>query len=103
MSAENIIIIVAVLGAATFCIWYPSITSPRHWTREGRHMWAMSASLLALGAVSILRRLIGEWAYYDATVTAIYAAVALLLWQRVLLLYLARREARAKQEETTDA
>src|SRR5699024_5477170 len=99
MSAENIIIIVAVAGAATFCIWYPTVTNPRRWTREGRHMWAMSASLLALGAVSILRRIIGEWAYYDATVTGIYGAVALLLWQRVLLLYLARREVRARHKE----
>lgn len=96
---ENVLIALAVLGAATFCVAYPLVTDFRRWTREGVHMWGLTFSLLALGMASMSRRAWGEWPGYDAAVAVIYAAIAALLWQRVLLLYLARQELRARIRE----
>lgn len=99
MTLEYFFIGFAVAGALTFCIYFPASTDVRQWTREGRHMWALTFALLALGGVSILRRLVGEWPHYDTYMTVIYALIGLLLWQRVLLLYQARRDARRRREE----
>lgn len=96
---EAVIIVGAFLGAVVFCVAYPLSASPRRWTREGRHLWLVTASLGALAGVSILRRLIGEWPGYDLLVIAIYLAIALLMWQRVVLLVLARRDARDATRE----
>lgn len=94
MTIETVLITAAVLGAMTFAIAYPLVTDYRRWSREGVHMWTLTVALLALGALSLARRTWGEWAGHNAAVSLTYAAIAVLLWQRVALLYLARKELR---------
>ena len=94
MSIDAITITAALLGAGTFCILFLVYVDPRRATREGWHLWLMAASLGALAVFSLARRWIGEWPGYDEALSVLYAAIAVLLWQRVHLLVRARRDAR---------
>lgn len=88
MSIETItflLIMWASAGAVTFVFLYGAI-APWYTSREGRHMMALTLGLAALGAVSILRRSIGEWPFYDVTVMGVYALIGWQLWRRVWLL-----------------
>ena len=98
IDVDALTITLALLGAATFVVAYPVVSDQRRWTREGWHIWSLSLSLLALAGFSLARRWLGEWAGYDLALSLTYAAIAGLLWQRVLLLWLARRDARRERD-----
>lgn len=86
---EYPLITAATVGAWAFLISY-SVLAPWWQSKEGRHMFALTLALAALGTVSVLRRLIGEWDYYDITITIIYGAIGWELWRRVWLLFRAQ-------------
>lgn len=94
MSIETfafLLIMWASAGAVTFVFLYGAL-APWYTSREGRHMMALTLGLAALGTVSVLRRAIGEWPYYDQTVTGIYALLGWELWRRVYILITAQRD-----------
>lgn len=83
------LIVAATMGALAFLITYTALAD--WWrSREGRHMFALTLGLAALGGVSVMRRAIGEWPYYDVTITVIYGLLAWELWRRVWLLLTAQ-------------
>ena len=98
VDVDTLSALVALAGGLTFLVAYPVVSDQRRWTREGWHIWLLSLALAALAAFSLARRLWGEWAGYDLVLSLTYAAIALLLWQRVLLLWLARRDARREHD-----
>ena len=102
IDVDALSIIVTLTGALTFIVAYPVVSDQRRWTREGWHIWSLSLALAALAGFSLARRLWDEWPGYDMALSVTYAAIALLLWQRVLLLWLARRDASRDRDERTD-
>ena len=97
MSVDTITIAAASLGALAFCTLFLVYVDPRRATREGWHLWLMAASLGALAGFSLARRWIGEWPGYEVALSVLYAAIAVLLWQRVHLLVRARRDASRRE------
>ena len=88
-TVEVLLILVAMLAAVTFVIVYPTLAPVRAWTREGWHLWTFTLALVSLGGASISRRVFPEWVehpVYRVGVLATYAALAALLWWRVVLL-----------------
>ena len=86
-----LLIMWASAGAVAFVFLYGAL-APWYASREGRHMMTLTLGLAALGAVSVLRRSIGEWPYYDVSVMCIYALIGWELWRRVWLLVTAQRD-----------
>lgn len=92
------LIVAATLGALAFIVLYTVLAN--WWqTKAGRHLFALTLGLFALGSLSILRRVVGEWEYYDVMVTVIYGVLAWELWRRVLLLFQAQLPHRKKTRE----
>lgn len=79
------LIVWATLGGWAFVILYGTL-APWHRSREGRHMMALTVGLTALGTLSVLRRWIGEWGFYDESVMLTFALIGWELWRRVYLL-----------------
>jgi len=101
ISVDVILIVFALLGAATFVVSFPIVADVRHWTREGWHMWLFTVALCVLALTSVARRAwpeITDTLAYELIVQADYLALGLLLWQRSGLLFLARRDARRDAE-----
>lgn len=93
---DLVLILFASAGALTFVVAYPSLTDPRRWTREGRHLWFFTLSLVSLGTLSMVRRVteLEHHVGYTVAIWVTYLALGVLMWQRVGLLAAARREHR---------
>ena len=97
MTVEEFLILVAVVGAATFAVAYPVVANPRWWTREGWNWWLVAVGLALLGGQAFIPLPATFELWLDH---GLYALFAGLTWHRVYLLFTARREVRRREERT---
>lgn len=96
------LIAAALLGAVMFVVSYPARVHPRYWVREGWHMWLFTLGLVLLGASSIVRRIwpgLGGTLVYESVVTATFAMLAIMVWDRDFLLFTAPRRDRDQRKK----
>lgn len=82
----------AFVLAAGFCIRYARTTW--HETDEGRHLMAFSGLVAAFMAVASVNSLVGPYPWRGHVILTLYGLLAWLLWDRMLLLLQAQRQAR---------